>query len=119
LADVDFQTFVALVALAWLIVVCLVMARSVHRGRELATALAQRHPETYEALGRPRPGYFDSVRRDRFARFVAKREFEQLGDPVLASRFEEHRKSEARLVIAILASMAVVALLVFVARRVA
>jgi hypothetical protein len=114
---VEIQKLAAAVALAWLIVACLVMARSVRRGRDLATALAQRHPETYEALGRPRPGYFASVRRDRFARFVARREFDEIGDPVLAARFEEHRKSEARAVIAILASMAAVALIVLVAKR--
>ena len=105
---------VALIALGWLIGAFLLMARSIQKGRELAAKLAARHPETYEALGRPRPGYLDSVRRDRFAQFVARRQFENLSDPVLAAQFEGYRKSEARLVFSILASLAVVALLVLV-----
>ena len=110
---------VAIVALAWLIGALLLMARSIRRGRELAEALAMRHPETYEALGRPQPGYFQSVRRDRFARFVARREFETLADPVLSARFEEFRKSDTRLVLSLLASMGVVALLVLAVRHAA
>jgi len=108
---------VALVALGWLVGAFVLMARSIQQGRELAAKLAARHPETYEALGRPRPGYLDSLRRDRFAQFVARRQFESLADPVLAAQFEDYRKSEARLVLSLIASLAVVALLVFVMRH--
>jgi hypothetical protein len=82
----------------------------------LAERLAERHPEAYEALGRPRPGYLDSVRRDRFATFVARRGYETLSDPVLASEFDAYRKSEARLVISVLASMMAVFALVLAVR---
>jgi hypothetical protein len=107
---------VAYVALGWLLVATVLMGRAVRKGRELAAALAERHPETYEALGRPRPGWFHGVRRDRFARFVGRREFHALDDPELTSRFEAYRRYEARLVVAVLASMAVVALLVLAVR---
>ena len=102
---------VGLLALAWLVVSFLLMVRSIRRGRELAEALATRHPEEYEALGRPRPGYFESIRRTRFAQFVGRREFESLTDGALSAEFEAYRKSEARLILSILASGAVVALL--------
>ncbi len=110
---------VGLVALCWLIGSFLLMARSIRSGRDLAEALATRHPATYEALGRPRPGYLDSVRRTRFAEFVGRREFESLADGPLSAQFEAYRKSEARLVLSILASGGIVALLAFAVRHVA
>lgn len=110
---------IAFVALGWLLGALLLMVRSIRRGRELAKSLAARHPETYEALGRPRPGYLHSVRRDRFARFVARREFERLRDPVLSAQFEAYRKAEARLVLSLLGSMVALALLILAVRHAA
>jgi hypothetical protein len=107
----DSEKAVGLIALGWLTGSFLLMARSIRSGRELAEALEARHPATYEALGRPRPGYFESVRRTRFARFVGRGEFESLGDPTLSARFETYRKSEARLVLSVIAAGAMVALL--------
>jgi len=108
---VETEKLVAFVALGWLIGAVLLMARSVRRGRGLAAVFAARHPERYAALGRPRPGFLYSVRRNRFAQFVARREFEELGDPELAAQFADYRRAETRLVLAVLASMVVVALL--------
>ena len=104
------ETTLGLLALAWLVVAFLLMARNVREGRHLAEQLAARHPPVYESLGRPRPGYFESPRRTRFARFVGKREFEALGDPGLAAEFEAFRKGEARLLLSIMGSGALVAL---------
>jgi hypothetical protein len=106
----------AIVALIWLIASFLAMARSIRRGRELADMLAVRYPEAYEALGRPQPGYFESARRTRFSRFVGRREFEQLGDEMLATHFEAYRKSEARIVLSSILSGSVLALLVLALR---
>ena len=108
-----------LVALAWLVVSFLLMARSIRRGRDLAEALASRHPKTYEALGRPRPGYFDSVRRTRFAQFVGRREFQNIADGSLSAEFEAYRRSEARLILSIIASGVVLAVLGAVLRHAA
>jgi len=110
---------VGIVALAWLIGSFLLMSRSIRRGRDLAEQLATRHPATYEALGRPRPGYFESVRRTRFAQFVGRREFENLANGSLSAQFESYRKSEARLVLSIVASGVIVALLAFAVRHAA
>ncbi len=104
---------VGLVALGWLVGSFLLMARSIRRGRDLAEALATRHPATYEALGRPRPGYLESVRRTRSAHFVGRREFENLADGSLSAQFKAYRKSEARLVLSIVGSGVIVALLAF------
>jgi hypothetical protein len=112
----EFEKVVGLVALAWLAGSFLLMARSIRTGRALAEALAARHPETYEALGRPRPGYLESARRTRFARFVGRREFENLRDGSLCAEFEAYRRSEARLVISVIASGAIVALLALATR---
>jgi hypothetical protein len=109
----ELEKAVALTALGWLIGALVLMGRSIRRGRELADTLAKRHPEIYEALGRPRPGYLHSIRRDRFAQFVGRCEYEGLADPDLSARFEDYRRSEARLVLSVLASLAVVAVLVF------
>ena len=106
-----------LVALGWLIGSLLLMARSIRRGRDLAETLATRHRATYEALGRPRPGYFKSARRNQFAQFVARREFESLCDAELSAQFEAYRKSEARLVLSILAAGAGIALLALAVRH--
>ena len=107
----DLARPIAIVALVWLAGSFLLMARSIQRGRALADELAMRHPEAYEALGRPRPGYLESIRRTRFARFVGGREFEELPDGALVARFEAYRKSEHRLVASVLASGAVLAML--------
>jgi len=113
----DSETAVGLLALTWLVGSLLLMVRSIRRGRALAEALAVRHPATYEALGRPRPGYLESVRRTRFARFVGRREFETLADGPLRAELEAYRKSEARLVVSILVSGVVVVLLAFAVRH--
>ncbi len=118
MSGMESETVAGLVALGWLIGAFLLMARSVQRGRNLADTLATRHPETYEVLGRPRPGYLHSVRRSRFSQFVAHREFENLGDPALAAQFEAYRKAEARLVLSIIVSMVVVALIGLAVRNV-
>ena len=110
------EKVLAIVALGWLIVSVSLMARSIRRGRELSDALALHHPELYEELGRPRPGYFESARRTRFARFVGRREFEKVVDARLAARFEAYRKSEAWSVMSIVGSGAVIALLVMAVR---
>lgn len=106
----------ALIALVWLIGALVLMSRSIRRGRELAAELATRHPRTYEALGRPRPGYLYSIRRDHFAQFVARRAYEDLSDPALAAEFEAYRQDEARLVVSLLVSMGVVFLLIMAVR---
>ena len=80
----ELEKAVGLIALGWLIGALLLMGRSIRRGRELAETLARRHPKIYEALGRPRPGYLHSVRRDRFAQFVGRREYENLADADLS-----------------------------------
>lgn len=112
-SGMELEKAVALIALGWLIGALFLMGRSIRRGRELAKTLAKRHPEIYETLGRPQPGYLHSVRRDRFAQFVGRREYEKLADRDLSARFEEYRKFEARLVLSVLVSLAVVAILVF------
>lgn len=112
----ELEKVVGLIALAWLAGSLLLMASSIRRGRELADALAARHPETYEMLGRPRPGYFESARRTRFAHFVGRREFEKLADASLCAEFEAYRKFEARLIIFTLASGVVVAALAVAVR---
>ena len=113
----ELEKAVGLIALGWLIGALLLMGRSIRRGRELAETLARRHPKIYEALGRPRPGYLHSVRRDRFAQFVGRREYENLADADLSARFENYRRFEARLVLSVLASLAVVAVLILAVRH--
>ena len=115
----DSEKAVGLVALGWLIGSLLLMARSIRSGRDLAETLAARHRATYEALGRPRPGYLESVRRTRFAQFVARREFEDLADAELSAQFEAYRKSEARLVLSIFVTGAGIALLILALRHAA
>ena len=115
----DSDKVLGLIALGWLVGAVLLLARFVRRGQALAATLGTQHPETYEALGRPQPGYLQSVRRSRFARFVASREYEDLGNSALSAQFEDYRKAEARLLLCLLASLGIVALLVFVVHHVA
>ncbi len=110
------QTAIGLIALIWLVGSFLLMVRMIRIGRSLVEALAERDPAVYEELGRPRPGYFESARRTRFAQFVGRREFEKLADGWLSAEFEAYRKAEARLLVCVLASGAIVALLVFATR---
>jgi hypothetical protein len=107
----ELERAVGLIALGWLIGSVLLMARSIRIGRALAEALASRHPSVYEALGRPLPGYLESVRRTRFAQFVARREFEKLADGALSAEFEAYRRSEARLMAGVLTTGGMIALI--------
>jgi len=112
------ETMAGLLALAWLIGSMLLMMQSIRRGRVLADTLAQRYPERYETLGRPRPGYLDSLQRTRFSRFVGLREYRELHDPALIAEFEAYRHAEARLLLLIVTSLAAVSLIAFwVTRR--
>ena len=108
-----------LIALGWLIGAVLLSARLVRRGRQLTAAFATQHPEVYEALGRPQPGFLQSARRSRFSQFMARREYENLDDPALSARFEGYRKAEARLLFSLLASLGGVAVLILTLRYVA
>ncbi len=108
---------VGFIALCWLAGSIFLMARSIRRGRDLAQVLAQRDPALYEELGSPRPGYFESLQRTRFARFVGQREFENLADAALSSEFEAYRRHEARVILSILASGAGVAVFGLVVRH--
>ncbi len=110
------ETTVAFIALGWLITAALLMLRSVRRGRALADALAERNPDTYEALGRPQPDYFQSARGMRFARFIMQREYEKLDDAVLRTRFEEYRGAEMRLLVILLVTLIIVFLLMVAVR---
>ncbi len=110
------ETTVAFIALVWLISAGLLIMRSVRRGRALADALAERNPDTFEALGRPRPDYFQSSRGRRFARFVLQREYDKLDDSVLRTRFEDYRGAEQRLLVILLVTLVIVFLLMVAVR---
>jgi hypothetical protein len=113
---VDADRLAGLIGLVWLIMAVVLMAGSVRRGRRLAAELANRHPELYEALGRPMPGLLDSPRRSRFARYVGTREYRELDDPSLVREFETHRQAEGRVLLFLLASLAVLGLLMLALR---
>ena len=115
----ELEKVLGLITLGWLVGAIILIARLVRQGRGLATSLATRHPETYEALGRPQPGFLHSARRSRFAQFIAKREYENLGDPALSAQFDSYRKAEARLLLSLLVSLLAIALLVFTLRHIA
>jgi len=100
----------ALAAAVWLAGAAVLVVRSMYRGRALANVLATRHPEKFEELGRPRPGYFDSIRTGRFERFVMQRGYRELNDPPLVEKFERHRRSEVKLLIVLLSGLAIVSL---------
>jgi len=119
LGSMDSKTAIGFAASAWLVVSFMLMARSIQKGRQLAQELAARHPDTYKALGHPRPGYFESIRRTRFAQFVGRGEFENLPDGALAARFRAYKRSEARLVIGILATGILVSLGAYMLRHAA
>jgi hypothetical protein len=82
--------------LAFLVIGGALLALSVRRGRALCVELARRFPVEYEELGQPRPGFFDSARRNAYMRFVMQRQFTLLGDPYLIEQFGALRRSEIR-----------------------
>ena len=99
---------VAIAAALWIFAALAVLIRSVLRGRALADDLATRHPDPYEGWGRPRPGWFESLRRNLWFRFVMRREYLDLGDPPLVERFDAYRRAEIRSLVATLVWLAVV-----------
>ena len=115
----EVEKVLGLIILGWLIGAVLLMARLVRRGRKLIMVLATRYPETYEALGRPRPGFLHSARRSQFSQFLSRRAYENIGDSALSAQFEEYRKAEVRLLVLLLVSLVIVALLVLTVRHAA
>ena len=115
----EFEKLMGLIVLAWLLGSVFLMARMIRRARKLVSLLEARYPEFYAAAGRPRPGFLHSLRRNRFSQFIARREYENIGDPSLAARFEQYRKAEGRLLVYVLASLVLVGLIVFALNLVA
>jgi hypothetical protein len=74
----------------------LLLVRSVRQGRQIAELLESRYPDEYRQLGRPRPGYFQSVRRWRFDQFIIGREYLDLKDPDLIEQCERLRRYNLR-----------------------
>ena len=107
------EKVVAIVALVWLFSSVLLMARLIRRGRKLVSVFEANDPETYETMGRPRPGFFESARRRRFSQFLARREYLKLTDAELADEFESYRKAENRLLASVLVTLGIVAALIF------
>ena len=103
----DLESAVAAAAAGWLAMAMGWLVRSAQYGRRLAEQLAQRDPDRYEALGSPTPGYFDSIRRNRFFRFVMRAEFRSLTDAALAEQFEAYRKTEIRGLVVVLSTLAI------------
>ena len=104
----DLESAVAAAAAGWLAMAMGWLVRSVQYGRRLAEQLAQRDPDRYEALGSPRPGYFDSLRRNRFFRFVMQAEFRSLTDAALVDQFEAYRRTEVRGLLVVLSTLAAI-----------
>ena len=114
----ELDQILGLILLGWLVSAMVLISLLVRRGRKLTAFIKSRHPETYEELGRPRPGLWNSARRTRFARFIAQREFEELGDDRLSQACEAYRKAEIRVLLGIVISLAVVGSLVLTLRMV-
>jgi len=110
------EKIAGLIALTWLIASVLMAARLVRKGRALVDTLASRYPAVYESLGRPMPGFLFSARRNSFTLFMSRREYQKLGDPELAERFEAYRKAEGRLLLILLGSLAIVTLIIVAVR---
>jgi hypothetical protein len=93
------ELVVGAVALVFMLLLALLLVRSVRRGRRIAEFLESRHPEEYQRLGRPRPGYFQSVRRWRFDQFIMGREYLDLADTHLTERCEGLRRYNVRVLV--------------------
>jgi hypothetical protein len=104
---VEFESAIAAAAAGWLAMAMGWLVRSVQYGRRLAAELESRDPDRYEALGSPRPGYFDSIRRNPFFRFVMQAEFRSLTDAALVEQFEAYRRTEIRGLAVVLSTLAI------------
>lgn len=112
----EIEKVLGLIVLGWLIGAVLLMARLVRRARALMSLLATQYPGTYEALGRPQPGFLQSARRSAFTQFMLRRAYEDLEDPALSPQFEEYRHAEFRALVSLVVSLVIVALLVVTVR---
>ena len=90
------ELLVGALAIVFMVTSALLLTRSVGRGRQIAELLESRYPDEYQRLGRPRPGYFQSVRRWRFDQFIIGREFLDLKDPDLIEQCERLRRYNLR-----------------------
>jgi hypothetical protein len=104
----ELENLIAAAAAGWLAMAMTWLVRSVQYGRRLAEQLAQRDPDRYQALGSPKPGYFDSLRRTRFFGFVMQAEFRSLNDAALVNQFEAYRRTEIRGLVLVLSSLAAI-----------
>jgi hypothetical protein len=113
----EIEKVLGLIVVGWLIAAVLLMARLVRKGRKLMAVFATRYPETYEALGRPKPGFLQSARRSRFSEFISLRAYKDLCDPALCDQFEEYRKAEVCLLLCSLVSLVIVGVVVLTVRN--
>lgn len=90
------ELLVGALAIVFMVTSALLLTRSVGRGRQIAELLESRYPDEYRRLGRPRPGYFQSVRRWRFDQFIMGREYLDLEDPDLVEQCERLRGYNVR-----------------------
>jgi hypothetical protein len=108
----ELESAIAAAAAGWLAMAMGWLVRSVQYGRRLAVELELRDPDRYKELGSPRPGYFDSIRRNRFFRFVMQAEFRSLSDAALVEQFEAYRRTEIRGLAVVLSTLAALAVAV-------
>ena len=108
----ELQTQIAIAGLVFLLASFLQLVRFVRSGRSLMRDLELRHPQQYEALGAPTPGYFESIRRTRYNQFLMGREYQELPDPVLIERCESQRRSELRFLVSSLVVLGIFGLVI-------
>lgn len=70
------------------------LAVSVRKGKRIVEHIKRRHPQQWDAMGKPAPGYFQSMERNRWMKFIRNREYLQFNDPTLTEMGDAQYKLE-------------------------
>lgn len=74
----------------------ILLVLSIHKGKRMVAYLKHRYPKQWDDMGNPAPGYFQSLERNRWTRFIWKREYRQFNDEKLTEMGDVQRKLETK-----------------------
>lgn len=88
------EKITALIALALLVTGFILLIISVNKGKRIVEYLKRKYPKQWEDFGSPKPGYFQSLERNRWNKFIWSREYVQFDDQKLTEMGDAQRNFE-------------------------
>lgn len=88
------EKVIALIGLALLVTGFILLIISVNKGKRIVEYLKRKYPKQWKDLGSPTPGYLQSLKRNRWIKFIWNREYVQFDDQKLTEMGDAQRSFE-------------------------